>query len=484
MKIIKITILMLLYMINGNLFADQKQNTLMTFNNLNEAITLAKQLNKHVIIDFYTDWCVPCKRMDQEVLKNPKTAEALGDRFILAQINAEKNEGIGLAQKFQIQAYPTFIVVDKNQIEVGRLTGAQPINLFIENVNKTIDNSRTNEQIIKRYEANERSPELINDYVLLQMKKGDEENGFKIIDDYYSGLSASEKMSSANWFIFNRYTIDRHHQRIKDLFNKQDQYRQSLGNEAIDEFFIKMIRRDLMHFVTSNADFTTETANQLFNSVKQFIDEARISKHPEIVPLFKIANARKNNMDKSAFLDLLNVELPNLSTIQVLLQIEKFKPDHGKDSVLVNQKQIDLLEKYIPQQASYSQRKLNYLLAVLKNVGNANGVSFNHFPVEEALKKAAVKKQLIFIDVYATWCGPCKELDAQVFSQAKVGDFINSNFIPIKLDGESAEGKIILKKYGINAYPTLLVLDSSGKEITRIVGVLTADQLIEKLRFK
>ena len=245
-----------------------------------------------------------------------------------------------------------------------------------------------------------------------------------------------------------------------------------------------MIRRDLMHFVTSNADFTTETANQLFNSVKQFIDEARISNHNEIVPLFKIASARKNNMDKSAFLDLLNAELPNLSTIQVLLQIEKFKPDHGKDSVLVNQKQIDLLEKYIPQQATYSQKKLNYLLAVLKNVGNSKGVSFNHFPVEEALKKAAVNKQLIFIDVYAIWCGPCKELDAHVFSQAKVGDFINSNFIPVKLDGESAEGKVILKKYGIEAYPTLLVLDSTGKEITRIVDVLTADQLIEKLSFK
>lgn len=474
---------MLLFMINGNLFADHKQNTLVTFNNLNEAITLAKQLNKHVIIDFYTDWCVPCKRMDQEVLKNPKTAEALGDRFILAQINAEKNEGIGLAQKFQIQAYPTFIVVDKNQLEVGRLTGAQPINLFIENVNKTIDNSRSNDQIIKRYESNERSPELVNDYVLLLMKKGDENKGFQIIEQYYNGLSATEKMNPANWFIFNRYTIDRHHPRVKDLFKNQDLYRQSLSNEAIDEFFIKMIRKDLMYFVTSNADFSTEPANQLFNSVKQFIDEARISNHSEIVPLFKIASARKNNMDKTAFLDLLNVELPNLSTIQVLLQIEKFKPDHGKDSSIVNQKQIELLEKYIPQQATYSQKKLNYLLAVLKNVGNTAGVSFNHFTIEEALRKAAINKQLIFIDIYATWCGPCKELDAQVFSQAKVGDFINSKFIPLKIDGESEDGKVFLKKYGVNAYPTLLVLDSTGKEITRIVGFLTADQLIEKLSF-
>lgn len=97
-------------------------------------------------------------------------------------------------------------------------------------------------------------------------------------------------------------------------------------------------------------------------------------------------------------------------------------------------------------------------------------VNFESGDFSSALAKAKVEKKKVFIDCYTSWCGPCKMLATKVFPDPKVGDFMNNEFINIKFDMEKGEGIDLCKKFKVNAFPTLLILDSNGSEINRLVG--------------
>ncbi|MGC9344951.1 MAG: thioredoxin family protein, partial [Bacteroidales bacterium] len=94
-----------------------------------------------------------------------------------------------------------------------------------------------------------------------------------------------------------------------------------------------------------------------------------------------------------------------------------------------------------------------------------------------ALEDAKESEKLIFLDIYATWCGPCKYLDKNVYTDVSLGEYYNANYINIKMDGETPFGSTIARKYGLTAYPTMFYLNSDQEIITQIVGVREADPL-------
>jgi thiol:disulfide interchange protein len=107
------------------------------------------------------------------------------------------------------------------------------------------------------------------------------------------------------------------------------------------------------------------------------------------------------------------------------------------------------------------------------------GIKFKHISLEEAKKKAAEDDQLIFIDAYTSWCGPCKKMAATSFQEEKVGELFNESFVNLKIDVEKdADGAEIARLYKIKAYPTLLFIDSNGKLVKQVIGYQTGDQLI------
>jgi len=92
--------------------------------------------------------------------------------------------------------------------------------------------------------------------------------------------------------------------------------------------------------------------------------------------------------------------------------------------------------------------------------------------------KAATVKRLIFVDCYTEWCGPCKGMAATVFTQDSVADFFNRTFINVKMDMEKSEGPALKEKYNVGAFPTYLLLDTSGNLIYKFVGGMTADSFL------
>ena len=106
------------------------------------------------------------------------------------------------------------------------------------------------------------------------------------------------------------------------------------------------------------------------------------------------------------------------------------------------------------------------------------GIVFFNGKWKDALAKAKAENKLIFLDIYATWCGPCKKLKAKSFASAKVGTYFNEKFINLTLDGEEGEGIILAEKYRLQAYPTLLFIDGDGIVKKAAVGYYNPSELL------
>jgi YHS domain-containing protein/thiol-disulfide isomerase/thioredoxin len=99
--------------------------------------------------------------------------------------------------------------------------------------------------------------------------------------------------------------------------------------------------------------------------------------------------------------------------------------------------------------------------------------------LEAAKRIAAQTNRLVLVHFWQPNCGPCKQLEKDVFSQPQVQQEIQSRFVPVKLNAD--EWPTTLKTYGINRYPTDLVITPSGQIVGRMTSPLKPDAYLQQL---
>lgn len=107
-----------------------KTSTLVNFDysgKMSRAIEKAQASGKFIFLDFYTDYCPPCKLMDSEVFNNRDLASYLNKNFVNVKVNAGKVDGANLASLFAVRAYPTLIFADQNGNAVMRKEGGTSV---------------------------------------------------------------------------------------------------------------------------------------------------------------------------------------------------------------------------------------------------------------------------------------------------------------------------------------------------------------------
>lgn len=111
--------------------------------------------------------------------------------------------------------------------------------------------------------------------------------------------------------------------------------------------------------------------------------------------------------------------------------------------------------------------------------GDEKGIVFLEDDWEKAMQNAKQSGKLIFVDVYADWCGPCRQLKKTSFKDPKTATFFNEHFINLSLNIEKGMGPDLGARWNVRALPTLLIADSNGKLLSQTIGFLSAGKLLE-----
>jgi len=139
------------------------------------------------------------------------------------------------------------------------------------------------------------------------------------------------------------------------------------------------------------------------------------------------------------------------------------------------------------------------LLAVAATHGGVPGdsvrgkVDLTWKPFTVGFTEARQNEKKIMVDVYTNWCGWCKRLDADVYSNPEVVAYMKDHFVSVKLNAESATELMykdtvysqvqFAKALGVTGYPTIAFFDSKGDLITKLGGYVAADRFLPIVKF-
>lgn len=166
---------------------------------LYEVLQMGKQQNKMVFVDCYTTWCGPCKMMANREFPKKEAGDYFNAKFVNAKFDMEAGEGPQIAEKYQVQAYPTFLILNAEGELVHRVVGADEITNFIKMVDEGLS-GKTFADYKKEYESGERSEAFLKEYLDVLDAQYMRNDAAKVARELLTGKDASTIVADSTLF--------------------------------------------------------------------------------------------------------------------------------------------------------------------------------------------------------------------------------------------------------------------------------------------
>lgn len=234
------------------------------------ALDLARQQNKLVFVDVYTDWCVPCKEMEKTIFPQAQVGQLFNENFISCRVNGEKDKGPDIVKKYEVGGYPTFLFISPDGELVAKGSGYQgsadpflelgrtairkkAMNFSVSQMKRSYEKNKTNKQFLAAYIEVLDSLELKNEVTSLL------DQYCKMIkiptgSDYNFLLKHVFQANSAAFDILLNHQAEAYHYFNKDsLFpgnpsTKQFQFESRFNNPVIETIMDAISTRDEQKF--------------------------------------------------------------------------------------------------------------------------------------------------------------------------------------------------------------------------------------------
>ena len=425
-----------------------------------EALKRAKEEHKLIFFNCFADWAIPCHSMNKLVFSDQEFADWMDKHFVNFFIDVTSREGRPLAEKYRIRFQAHYLVLDENGQIVHRIVGGYQIPEFKAILEKALNPKTSFAGMNKRYEAGERSVKFLSDYAdILSVADQDGEVYAKIIEELFNKLKKKEWSKKEYWNFFTRQLKSVNDEMFKYMVENKADFVKSNGAEKVDRIIAGLYFQEIYPYASGKKAYDGEELLNIYLDMQK----AGITENHHVYPLYEIARYRgEGQVDK--MMDVFEHKLDSLPE-QTLVALDLTLPEIKE----LDKKEQERVVTYLKQRAETSGAKKFYLAAI-NDMVNTDGIKFEESSFEEALKKAKDQGKLLFMDCYTTWCGPCKMMSNQVFKQKFIGDFFNQNLVSLKMDMEKGEGIDLQKKFDVNAFPTMFLLNGDGNIIYKILG--------------
>lgn len=460
-------------MLAGSLKASDENTAAMSkmkyVSSFDEAKGISRRTGKPIFINFYAKWAGPCQSMDKLVFSDEKFAKYMDDNFVNYFVDVKTPEGKEMVKNYGVQSYAYYAVVDCNGKVIQPIDRGAALPAFKENVAVALSPKTSLAGTKAKYESGDYSKKDLKNYINSLRVAGQGKDFHKLINEFIGMLSPKEYLKDENWNIlyfersrnnsFYRYLVEN-----KPLFVKK------FGENKVNDFLSRAFSRDVLGNATGDAD------PQSVDALEAELKAAGLPDTADVVIVHNIGKLRagRRYVDMFKYMDeyghYLESEPMLRQTIERSFYFNSLKGD-DKEAL------VDYLQRAIKRESKLNASKLQALLVSIQEP--PKGIVFEEEPMSDILAKAKKDNKLVFVDCYTSWCGPCRNLATNVFTLDEVGKYFNEKFVNTKVDMEKGEGPELAKKYGVSAFPTMLILDHEGNEVGRVVGFRGSEALIE-----
>lgn len=162
---------------------------------LEEAFEAAKKENKAIFIDAYTNWCVPCKKMEAKVFTRPEVHIFYNSFLINYKLDMFSKEGVAFAKKYNVNSYPTYLYLDADGTVNHKVTGFKDAQKFIAAGKKGAVNQARLAKMTAAYKAGNRSKVFITKY-LQQLWLANDPSYPALVKKYCKSVSSNDLKES------------------------------------------------------------------------------------------------------------------------------------------------------------------------------------------------------------------------------------------------------------------------------------------------
>lgn len=297
---------------------------------LEEALKQAKAENKLVFLDCYTSWCGPCRMMASKVFTQKAVGDLFNERFVNLKMDMEKGAGVDVAKRYNVSAYPTMLLLDGDGQVVYKIIGARRAADLMREVRAHGDPSKGYEVSRRRFEAGDRSPQAVCNYVMAMLgaRELSREKADSIVASCCRSLSDEDFAAAESWPMFEECV-----------------------SEAKGEVFERMVRLAPQLIKNVGYDRVTDKLEQLaFIRVLEYMEGVA----PEDSVVTLLNEIGKADLDKNNIL-VVSAELLQIKDTNKVIEFFKTRVEGIQDAR--DRLNLDTLLPYYAKKADSAQRQ-------------------------------------------------------------------------------------------------------------------------------
>jgi thioredoxin-related protein len=213
----------------------------------------AKNENKIILIDCYTTWCVPCKKMENEVFVVDSVGHFFNEKFISIRVQMDSTikddkliqafyaDAVSIKTKYKVTAFPTLLFITPMGEIVNRHEGFMNSREFIQLGQDVLNPGKGYQVLLTKHDKNELSLDEMRALCQTALVMGDTLRSVKIAKDFIERLEVKDLFIKENIQFLSNYTNESTHRGFKVFCNYSDSINKLMGESDYSQSIVQGI---------------------------------------------------------------------------------------------------------------------------------------------------------------------------------------------------------------------------------------------------